>query len=227
MSLGRLRAGRVARRPRRRALLGGPRRRVPLSVPAAGRVSAMRERIPGLVVPSRMRLAAERASFSTPWRAIGRTAPDWPRFPRLIRGGSRTACDHPRFPTVIPGGSRDRERKRPAEPPGLPPSLPNATTKPRGDRHPLARTPSNRSGADAERPGGADGPAARTRRGAPGCALNPTRSRRTPPDRAAAASRRQHVRHAVGTSRPSTTDARRRRWSPCHRSGRPRGRRRR
>jgi hypothetical protein len=149
-----------------------------------------------------------------------------------------------------PGRFASRARTRPPEPPGHPPSLPKrdhkaerravpggadaSSSAARTPSSPAARTPSSpaartraaRRRGRSRRPGSADTDRPR-RRAHQACPVSPTRSRRTPPDRAVAASRPRRARRAGGTSRLSTTGARRRRSSPCRRSGPPRGRRRR
>jgi Subtilase family len=105
----------TAWRPRRRRAARGPRRRAPLSAHASGRVLAMRERIQGLVVLSRVRLAAERASLAAPCPAGGRTSWDRVRFPAVVPGGSRTAPDQPRFPGPIQRSSALRRPRDPAQ----------------------------------------------------------------------------------------------------------------
>jgi hypothetical protein len=93
-------------------------------------------------------------------------------------------------------------RERAQQAPGSSPSLPI-----RDQRDARRAAP---AGADAARP-----------------RLTPTRSRRTPPDPAAAASRPRSGRRGVDTGPRSTIGARRRRSLPCRRSALPRGRRRR
>ncbi|MEN3281701.1 MAG: hypothetical protein V7607_2841 [Solirubrobacteraceae bacterium] len=112
---------------------------------AGGRDWAMREGSGRPVVPFRWRLAAERACFATPSRAVGRTPPDRSRFPGGNRRSSRTALDHPRFPGVNLRSSRDPARERRPEPPGFPPSLPNR------DRRRSAETGARRRGREDAR----------------------------------------------------------------------------
>jgi hypothetical protein len=145
----------ATRRPRQRAPLRGPRQRAPLSARPAGREWAMRERIQGLGVRSRARFVAERASFATPGRAIGRTGSDCIRFPAPTRPSSRTPSSFSRFPGEIPGSSppahqrvarhtrrvTNHARKGHASLLASLPHCPFATTQPRGERRPLARTP--------------------------------------------------------------------------------------
>jgi len=92
---------------------------------------------------------------------------------------------------------------------------------------PAARTPSAPAGADPEvAPVGPDPERPRQRPRQPR-RLTPTRSHRTPPGPAAAASRPQPARRGVDTDPRSTIGARRRRSLPCRRSALPRGGRRR
>jgi hypothetical protein len=126
----------------------------------------MRERIRGLVVLFRVRLAAERASFATPCRPMGRTGSDCIRFPDPTRPSSRTAPDQPRFPRLIRRSSALRPLRDPAQATG--PSSLIAKRDPHRARRPRARWRGRqaaraggprlrRSGAAPERSGGADG----------------------------------------------------------------------
>jgi hypothetical protein len=131
----------------------------------------------------RVRLVAECASFATPWGAISRTAPDRYRNPREIQRSSRTARDRPRFPRLIQRSSAsDRFGTRLSDGTFLP-HCPSRPATWRGERYPLARTPSQRraartpsapqrrgrratrGGADAERPAAARTPSNPQRRG--------------------------------------------------------------
>jgi hypothetical protein len=115
-----------------------------------------------------------------------------------------------------PGRFASRARTRRQSLLAILPHCQNATTKPSGERRPLARTRAARRRGRRRRPGGADTDRP-PRRARQACPVSRTRSRRTPPDRAVAASRPRRARRAGGTSRLWTTGARRRRSSPCRR----------
>jgi hypothetical protein len=136
-------------------------------------------------------------SFATPWRAIGPTSSDSPRYPGRTRGGSRTTSSFSRFPGETPGGSAirgqhvarhtrratNRAHKGHASLLASLPHCQNATSSRSGERRPLARTP-QLSPAPRTRPRSAR-PAPRTpqQSPAPRTPSDPRRSRPRPATR--------------------------------------------
>jgi hypothetical protein len=134
-----------------------------------------------------------------------------PSLPIRDQRDARRAAPAGADPEEAPAGA-DAEWRPPARTPTHPRRRGRPAARRSADAQPLA------GGADAERP---------RRRPRQPRRLTPTRSHRTPPGPAAAASRPRPARRGVDTDPRSTIGARRRRSLPCRRSALPRGGRRR